>query len=100
MSCNDRTWCTMQPGTEHEQYHASDPIELAGSDGSLLAGWWAWLTEDRGGELRVVVEGNDKPVEADVPASDLAAVLAATATPASREALVALLLAAQVEVPS
>lgn len=99
MSCTERTWCTMQPGTEHDQYHASDAVELAGSDSSLLAGWWAWLTEDRNGELRVVVEGHDGS-EADVAAAKLARVLAATANPSAHDALVALLAAAQVEVPS
>ena len=47
----------------------------------------------------MVVEGHDGS-EADVAAAELARVLAATANPSAHDALVALLAAAQVEVPA
>ncbi len=97
-----RAWCVMSDGEDHDQYHAGDPVDLAGSDGSGSRGWWAWLTEERRShcEAQVVFEGfweDGRGQEVTITAADLAVVLAATSTAAAREALVALVTAAQVE---
>lgn len=58
--CTERTWCTVTDGQEHDRYHASDIVDLAGSEGSGREGWWAWLVENRGSPLVVEIEGAGK----------------------------------------
>lgn len=101
----DTTWCVMNNGVDHDQYHAGDPVDLAGSDGSGYRGWWAWLTKERRAhcDVQVVFEGfweDGSGQEVTITAADLAVIMAATATPDARETLVALLAAARVEVPA
>jgi hypothetical protein len=100
VQCPDRPWCTMgAPDGEHDRFHAGDAVELAGSDGSLEAGWWSWLFENRGGPLTLTIEGHQQPTF-DIPAEAAAALLVATSTPESRQRLLDALVGAGVEMPS
>lgn len=99
-TCADRAWCTMSDPAEHSEYHAGDAVDLAGSDGTGTAGWWAWLTEERRSHCdpQVMFEGIPAPGDevhvVTMSAGDVADVLAATATPEARAALEELVSAA------
>ena len=94
-ACPERAWCTMTDPVEHDDYHAGDAVDLADSDGTGAVGWWAWLTEERRShcDVTVVLEGvaGGATHEVTMTVDDLAAVLAATATPEAHTALSELL---------
>lgn len=98
----DTTWCVMNNGVDHDEYHAGDPVDLAGSDGSGNRGWWAWLTKERRAhcDVQVVFEGfweDGGGREVTLTAADLAVILAATSSPEARAGLLELVAAAGVQ---
>jgi hypothetical protein len=105
--CTTYAWCTeREDDVEHRNHHGGAIVELTGSDGSGQVGWWCWLSQDRDpdGEVMVQFEGNETrsapTVSFEAAAETVAGVLAAAAGPESREALLELLRAAGVAVPS
>jgi hypothetical protein len=97
--CTERDWCTVTDPVEHDEFHASAVVDLilgdTENDTSPDAGWWCWLVENRdGSRLAVSVEGYDDAgthhdVQLDVV--DASALLAATRTRDSHNALLALI---------
>jgi hypothetical protein len=95
--CAVRSWCIMaDEPAEHDAFHSGDAVDLAGATPDLSAGWWGWLFENDGEPLMLTVEGHRRPA-VDVSAEAAAVLLAATATPDARQALVDLLASAGVE---
>ena len=81
--CLERSWCTVENGGEHEEFHAGDSIDLAG-------GWSCYPTEDRGSDNPVVSLQRDGDRDEErflIPLTQMAAMLEATKT---KEAYLAL----------
>ena len=96
-TCQEHSWCDMNPGSDHDLFHAGDVVQLTGEAGD---GWHAWPVQDRGRALVINVEGDlpGETVTLTAEAEALALILSATATPEGRERLVQLLRSAGVEV--
>ncbi len=91
-TCPDRTWCDMaKHPEEHEVFHASDLIYLAGSSPETVEqGWWCWLVEDHDGtrfDLNLEGRVDGKSFAATMAAADVAMLLLSIETPAALTAL-------------
>jgi hypothetical protein len=85
-------WCTESDPASHREYHSSDTVELEGSDAATPeAGWWCWLSQDRGKEVVLHLELHAGGGDVQLDPGDVEAVLEATASGESRAAILKLI---------